>query len=118
MMPLTAGSFEASPFANAADRVYLWGNEPVNNHPVNPIKVTIEALGWYGAVAILGAYAAVSFGWLGAGSLVAISLNLTGAFGVILVSWSKRAWQPVALNGFWLAVAAVSLARYFWVWGS
>jgi VIT1/CCC1 family predicted Fe2+/Mn2+ transporter len=85
---------------------------------MNPLNVTIEFLGWYGAAAILSAYAFVSLGWLGAGNLTVIALNLTGAFGLMLSSYHKKDWQPMALNVVWLAVAFVTLSRYFWVWGT
>lgn len=70
----------------------------------------IDVLGWYGTAAIVGAYAALSFGWLPEGALYH-GLNLTGALGVGLVCWRRRTWQPFWLEVVWAAVAAIALVR-------
>lgn len=64
--------------------------------------------GWYGSVAIVAAYAANSHGWLERGTLYQL-LNLTGALGVGLVCWRKRAWQPMSLEVVWALVALSAL---------
>ena len=75
-----------------------------------PTPAWVQALGWYGTAAIVGAYAAGSWGWLEPGPLYQL-LNLTGAAGVGLVCWWRRAWQPFWLEVVWAAVAAAALAR-------
>ncbi len=70
----------------------------------------VEALGWYGTGAIVGAYAGLSFGWLPEGALYH-GLNLTGALGVGLVCWKRRTWQPFWLEVVWASVAAIALVR-------
>ena len=68
-----------------------------------------EAGGWYGAVAIVGAYALVSFKVVPADGLVYQLLNLTGAIGIIVISAIKGVKQSVTLNVFWALIAIVAL---------
>jgi hypothetical protein len=71
----------------------------------------LEAFGWYGAAAILGAYALVSFGMLQADSVAYQALNVTGALGIVVVSRAKNNPQPMVLNAVWAVVGAVALVR-------
>ncbi|HVQ43488.1 MAG TPA: hypothetical protein VMT30_00795 [Candidatus Saccharimonadia bacterium] len=71
----------------------------------------IEFAGWYGTVAIVLAYALVSFKIVAADSALYQLLNLTGAAGIIAISALKGVKQSVVLNGFWAAIALVALAR-------
>ncbi len=73
----------------------------------------IEALGWYGTFAILGAYALLSFGMVDARNLAYQLLNASGALGIIIVSAKKRAYQPVVLNVVWLLIALIALRHLF-----
>ena len=75
------------------------------------MDVFTEIIGWYGTIAIVGAYAAVSFSVLSPGSLVYQILNGTGAIGIVLVSLRKRAYQPAALNAIWTIIAAVAILK-------
>lgn len=70
-----------------------------------------ECAGWYGIVAILGAYFLVSFGVITSDSVVFQLLNATGAVGIIWISVVKRLRQTVVLNAVWLAIALVALAQ-------
>lgn len=79
--------------------------------PVRPASLPAEIAGWYGTVAILAAYAASSFGWLGTGDRAYQLLNLTGALGVAWVCWHKRTWQAFWLEAIWAAIAVVALVR-------
>ena len=74
-------------------------------------KILIEAVGWYGMLAILAAYALVSFGAIKADSVAYQLLNLTGALGVALISLRQKAKQPAALNIIWAVVALVALVQ-------
>jgi hypothetical protein len=69
----------------------------------------IEIFGWYGAAAILLAFALASFGVLVPQSLPYQILNLTGAAGIVAASYSKKDYQPAALNLVWALVALVAL---------
>ncbi len=73
--------------------------------------LALEAFGWYGAVAIVLAYALVSFGIVTAQSLPYQLLNASGAIGIVAVSLWKRAYQPAALNAVWTVIAVVALVR-------
>lgn len=75
------------------------------------MKLLYEIVGWYGTVAIVGAYALVSFKVLGADSTIYQLLNLTGALGIVLISLLKKAYQPAVLNIIWTVIAAVALVR-------
>lgn len=76
-------------------------------------KFSIEALGWYGAVAIVGAYILVSFNVITVDMLLYQVLNFTGAIGVVVVSIAKGARQPAVLNVFWALIALVAMVRIF-----
>ena len=71
----------------------------------------IELFGWYGACAILLAYALVSFTILEPTNLWYQILNGTGALGIVAVSLHKRNYQPGALNLIWAAIAACAIAN-------
>jgi hypothetical protein len=75
--------------------------------PVRP-PLWAELGGWYGTLAILGAYAALSFGWLERGPLYQ-ALNLTGAIGVGGICWYRRTWQALALEAVWALIALAAL---------
>ena len=72
------------------------------------LPVWLSVLGWYGTAAIVGAYFASSHGLLERG-LAYQTLNLTGAIGVGLVCWRRRAWQALWLEVVWALVAASAL---------
>jgi len=74
------------------------------------MKIFIEIIGWYGIVAIILAYALVSFGVLVSNSAIYQLLNFTGAIGIIIVPLAKKAYQPATLNIIWAIVALVALA--------
>lgn len=81
----------------------------------SPVKdktnVLYEIVGWYGTVAIMGAYASNSFGVLDATNLWYQVLNGTGAVGIVLISLKKRAYQPAALNAIWTVIAVIGLIQ-------
>ncbi|MBI4262271.1 hypothetical protein HY624_01980 [Candidatus Uhrbacteria bacterium] len=74
-----------------------------------------EIIGWYGTVAIVGAYFLNSFGILSATSWPYQVLNLTGAIGIVVVSFAKKAYQPAALNAIWTVIAAIALVKILFV---
>lgn len=76
-----------------------------------PVGRHAEIAGWYGTLAILGAYALSSFGVLANTSLVYQLLNFTGALGVAVVCWRKRTWQAFWLEAVWAVIALVALLR-------
>jgi hypothetical protein len=68
-----------------------------------------ELIGWYGAIAILLAYALVSFGTIPSSGYVYQFLNLTGAIGIVYISIVKNDNQPAALNIVWAIIAIVAI---------
>ena len=69
-----------------------------------------ELLGWYGTLAIMAAYFANSFGLLSAQTITYQGLNASGALGIVLVSYLKRAYQPMILNIMWLLIGVIALS--------
>ena len=70
-----------------------------------------EWAGWYGMLAIMTAYAGVSMGWMSGEGLIFQLINLTGAMGLMTISWVKRVKQNVILNLFWAGIALFALSR-------
>ncbi len=71
----------------------------------------IEAAGWYGTIAIVGAFALSSLSIIQPTESIYQILNLTGSFGIIAVSLYKRVYQTVTLNTIWALIALVALAK-------
>lgn len=71
----------------------------------------VELYGWYGMAAIVLAYALVSFSVIEASGLTFQILNGTGALGIALVSFQKKAYQPGVLNIIWTLIAIVAVAK-------
>ena len=69
----------------------------------------IEIFGWYGTVAIIGAYALNSYSIIESDNAIYQLMNLTGAFGIIAVSYHKKVYQSVALNIIWSIIALSAL---------
>lgn len=74
-------------------------------------KLFIEIYGWYGALAIMVGYAAVSFSILEPTSFWYQFLNLTGAIGIVAVSFYHRSYPPGVLNIIWAAIALIGLSN-------
>ena len=70
-----------------------------------------EIVGWYGTVAIVFAYALLSFNVIVSDSLMYQLLNATGAVGVMYISFKKKAYQPGVLNMVWTAIAIVAIIK-------
>ncbi len=71
----------------------------------------IELFGWYGAIAIVSAYALVSFSVIQPTDIIYQILNGTGALGIVLVSLSKKAYQPAILNIVWVIIALLAITQ-------
>ncbi|MFN7161008.1 MAG: CBU_0592 family membrane protein [Candidatus Gracilibacteria bacterium] len=72
-----------------------------------------EAIGWYGTVAIVGAFALNNFGVLPTQSILYQILNITGSFGILYIASLKKDWQPAVLNAIWAVIAIIALVRMF-----
>ncbi len=77
------------------------------------MKKFIEIFGWYGAVAIVLAYALVSFSLIRPTGLYYQLLNVTGALGIVTVSFYKKTYQPGVLNIVWMIIAVIAIAKLF-----
>lgn len=80
-------------------------NNPSNRHLFS------EIIGWYGTVAIVAAFALVSFSLLQPTSLIYQILNGTGALGIVYISFLRKAYQPAVLNLIWTFIAVVAIAK-------
>jgi len=82
--------------------------------PMNKLRLMkniVQILGWYGVVAILSAYALNVFSLTNSSGALFLWLNLTGSAGIVVVSWHKRDFQPLVLNGIWLLIAGLGLIQ-------
>ena len=73
------------------------------------MKNVVNVLGWYGAMATLGAYFLVSFGVMGPRDIQYQLLNLTGAIGLGTICYYKRTYQPLFVNVIWAAIAFLAV---------
>ena len=76
-------------------------------------QLLAEIAGWYGAIAILSAYALMSFKVIPADGFVFQILNLTGAIGFIIIGTYKNVKQTIILNVFWGVVALIAIINIF-----
>ena len=72
---------------------------------------TTEILGWYGVIAVVGAYALLSLNILSSTSLIFQGLNLTGAIGIVIDAMDDKNTQPAVLNIIWAIIAVVAIVR-------
>jgi len=70
-----------------------------------------EVAGWYGTIAIVGAYILVSFDVISSNSVWYQLLNFSGALGIIYISAIKKVKQSVILNIFWVIIATAALLK-------
>lgn len=70
-----------------------------------------EVLGWYGMLALVGAYFLVSFGLVAAEGLAFQVLNLTGGASLVVFAMSKKAIQLAILNTFWALIGIIAIMR-------
>lgn len=74
-------------------------------------KIIGEIVGWYGAIVIILAYALLSFSIIASTDLVYQALNITGALGLMYISFKKKAYQPGVLNIIWVIIATVAMVK-------
>lgn len=75
------------------------------------MKKFIEIFGWYGAVAILVAYALISFGVFTADNIWYQLLNVTGSAGLTTVAFVKNDTQLVLVNAFWVIIGLIVILK-------
>ncbi len=74
-------------------------------------KSFIEIIGWYGVIAILGAYFLITYLFLTPQDMIYLTLNITGALAIITHSLFKRDYQPAVLNMIWAVIALSVLVK-------
>jgi hypothetical protein len=72
----------------------------------------ITLFGWYGAIALLSAYGMIVFGSITTNNIWYHILNLSGALGITVVSFHKRAYPPAVLNLVYTLVALVAILSF------
>ena len=75
------------------------------------INILDEAIGWYGMIVIVLAYALISYDFLSPTGMIYQLLNVTGAGGIIWISYKKKVWQSISLNLVWLVIGLIALGR-------
>ena len=76
--------------------------------------MTVEIVGWTGAVLILLAYLLLSMGRLTGQSIVYQWMNVVGAAGFAVNGWWHGALPSASLNIIWLLIGAWALWR-IWI---
>jgi hypothetical protein len=79
----------------------------------NPTSIFDEIVGWYGLIAIILAYALVSYNFLLSSGMTYQMLNITGAIGIIWISYKKKVYQSVTLNIIWAIIGLIAIIRLF-----
>ncbi|PIR78329.1 MAG: hypothetical protein COU28_02160 [Candidatus Magasanikbacteria bacterium CG10_big_fil_rev_8_21_14_0_10_36_16] len=70
-------------------------------------------LGWYGAIAILLAFALINFAIITPNSSIYLVLNLTGSIGILINAKRKKDFPTVTLNAYWIIISFIALVRIF-----
>ena len=68
-----------------------------------------EIVGWYGAVAVVLAYALLSAGYMSSNSLTYQALNVTGALGIVYIAFKDKDYQSGVLNAVWALIALFAI---------
>jgi len=75
------------------------------------LSLTVEIVGWAGAVLILLAYLLLSMGRLTGQSILYQGMNVVGATGFAVNGWWHGALPSASLNVIWLLIGAWALWR-------
>jgi len=70
-----------------------------------------EAIGWVGAILLMGAYMFNSFGFIESRSIMYQLANIVGALCIIYISYKKQVYQSVILNLMWLVIGIIAFAH-------
>ena len=74
-------------------------------------KPRFQVIGWIGMILILAAYFLISFDILTVHNIWYQLMNIVGSFGLVLVAFGRKDWQPMVLNIVWILIAAISLIK-------
>ena len=78
---------------------------------MTPLEITVEIVGWIGAVLILAAYGLLSAGKIGGQSRLYQWMNVGGAAGFVVNGWWHGALPSTALNIVWMLIGVIALWR-------
>jgi len=81
---------------------------------MNNTAFFIDALGWAGAGIVLIAYGLLSMQWMNGNSISYQTLNITGAFLLVVNSYYLGAYPSVGVNAAWVAIAIITLFFDWW----
>ncbi len=70
-----------------------------------------EIIGWIGTIAIVSAYALVSWDFVPSKGHTFQLINMFGALGLMWISYKKRLYQGVVLNIVWLGIGVVAILK-------
>jgi hypothetical protein len=73
------------------------------------MKLTVDVIGWCGALLIIAAYALLSTGRLKAESLAYHLMNILGAAGFVVNSGWNGALPSAAMNVVWIGIGMYAL---------
>lgn len=79
----------------------------------NSSNFWFELFGWYGFLALMMAYALVSFKIISGDSWIYQLLNLTGSIGLLLIAVNKKVYQSVVLNIIWSMIGIIAIIKLF-----
>ncbi len=76
-------------------------------------QALINAIGWYGVLAILLAYVLSNLETISINSLVYLGLNFTGSIAIVLEAFTKKDRPVIVLNTIWALIAVWGIIRFF-----
>ncbi len=80
---------------------------------MDPIKLTMDIIGWIGAFSLLLPYFLISKGIVHGKSWVYQSLNLLGGTGLLINSYYYNAMPSVFVNITWVIIGIYTLTTFF-----
>ena len=60
---------------------------------------------------ILVAYFLMTFSFISPQGLIYQSLNIIGSFGIVLITWKRKDYQPMFLNVVWMIIAIIAIIK-------
>ena len=78
---------------------------------MSALELSVEVVGWIGALLILAAYALLTAAKLDGKSRLYQWMNVVGGAGFVVNGWYHRAIPSTALNVLWMLIGGVALWR-------
>jgi formate hydrogenlyase subunit 3/multisubunit Na+/H+ antiporter MnhD subunit len=75
------------------------------------VSILVQAIGWIGAVMVVGAYLLLTTKKIRSGSRAYQLLNLFGSIGVLVNALAYGAFPSVAINVVWFVIAIYGLSK-------